>query len=126
MNDKELKKLSKEQLISLVKHEREHFNEAIDRLMDTLIQTESKLEETEKELKKARKRAEDWEHLWLRENAKKLRENAKKLRERIEKIASVFIRFFYNPKEGRLLRMRCRYIRRWYVGILHAMWQCGV
>ncbi len=71
---------SKKQLIleslrnSMLKHEREHFNEAIDRLMDTLIQTESKLEETEKELKKARKRAEDWEHLWLRENAKKLRE----------------------------------------------------
>mgnify|MGYP003627838705 CR=1 FL=1 len=89
MNDKELKKLSKEQLISLVKHEREHFNEAIDRLMDTLIQTESKLEETEKELKKARKRAEDWEHLWLRENAKKLRENAKKLRE-IEAKSSLY------------------------------------
>ena len=66
MNDNKKQLILESLRNSMLKHEREHFNEAIDRLMDTLIQTESKLEETEKELKKARKRAEDWEHLYCR------------------------------------------------------------
>ena len=81
MKDKELKKLSKEQLIFLIKHEREHFNEAIDRLMDTLIQTESKLEETEKEHKEVVKfltgRSLKLAKKWLKEEKrakKKLKE----------------------------------------------------
>ena len=43
LSDADLEKLTKEELIFLVKHERGHFNEAADRLMNTLIGTEREL-----------------------------------------------------------------------------------